>query len=150
MAISSDGNSGGLALLWKPETLVKVLMCSCCYIDALVDCENNGDKWRLTGFYGHPDTSRREETSVLLESLSQINQLPWLYIGDFNEIMKALEKESGNVRPFKQMDQLQSVINLCGFLDMGFYGAPFTWFKNKSEEGKLKTQLDIGALVTNG
>lgn len=114
-----------------------------------MDCENNRDEWRLTGFYGHPDTSRREETLVLLESLSQINQLPWLYIGDFNEIMKASEKERGNVRPFKQMDRLQSVINLCGFLDMGFYGAQFTWFKNKSEEGKLKIQLDR-ALVTNG
>ena len=86
VAILSDGNNGGLALLWKPETLVKVRMCSHWYIDALVDCENNGDEWRLTGFYGHPDTSRREETWVLFESLSQIIQLPCLCIGDFNEM----------------------------------------------------------------
>lgn len=43
--VSSDGNSGGLALLWKLETLVNVLMCSRWYIDALVDYENNGDEW---------------------------------------------------------------------------------------------------------
>lgn len=85
----------------------------------------------------------------MLESLSQINQLLWLCLGEFNEIMRASEKERGNVRPFKQMDRLRSAINLCGFLNMGFYGAPFTWFKNKSEEGKLKIELDR-ALVTNG
>ena len=85
----------------------------------------------------------------MLESLSQINQLLWLCNGDFNEITRASEKGGGNVRPFKQMDWLQSVINLCGFLDMGFYGASFTWFKNKFEEGKLKILLDK-ALVTNG
>ena len=46
VVVMSNGNSGGLALLWKLETLVKVRgMCSRWYIDALVDCENNGDKW---------------------------------------------------------------------------------------------------------
>jgi len=41
------------------------------------------------GFYGHPKTSRREETWTLLESLSQVSTLPWLCIGDFNKITKA-------------------------------------------------------------
>ena len=92
---SSDGNSGGLALLWKPGTKVQIRKYSQWYIDAFVDCENNGDLWRLIGFYEHLDTSKREETWILLESLSGISGLPWLCIGDFNEITSAFEKEEG-------------------------------------------------------
>ena len=106
VAVSSDGNSGGLALLWKPETKVQIHKYSRWYIDAFVDCENNGDLWRLAGFYGHLDTSKREETWILLGSLSGINNLLWLCIGDFNEITSAFEKEGGNIRPLRQMTRL--------------------------------------------
>lgn len=92
---SSDGNSGDLALLWKPETEVQTCKYSRWYIDAFVDCENNGDLWRLIRFYGHLDTSKREKTWTLLESLSGISKLPWLCIGDFNEITSASENERG-------------------------------------------------------
>ena len=106
VTVSSDGNSGGLALLWKPETKVQIHKYSRWYIDAFVDCENNGDLWRLVRFYGHLDTSKREETWILLGSLSGISNLLWLCIGDFNEITSAFEKEGGNIRPLRQMTRL--------------------------------------------
>lgn len=43
VAVSSEGNSGGLALLWKPGTRVEVRKYSCWCIDTLVDYEGNGD-----------------------------------------------------------------------------------------------------------
>uniref|UniRef100_A0A7N2LFD6 Uncharacterized protein n=1 Tax=Quercus lobata TaxID=97700 RepID=A0A7N2LFD6_QUELO len=58
----SDGQSGDLALLWKPESKVEVKGLSRWYIDACIDYDNRGEIWWLTGFYGHPDTNRREET----------------------------------------------------------------------------------------
>ena len=129
VVVSSDGNSRGLALLWKPGTEVQIRKYSQWYIEAFVDCENNGDLWRLTGLYGHFDTSKREETWTLLESLSGISNLLWLCIGDFNEIMSASEKEMGNIRPLRQMTRFQNVINRCGFIDLGYWGSLFTWFK---------------------
>ena len=86
LVVSSDGQSGGLALLWKPNTKVHVKTFSHWFIDTHVFCETTGMCWRLTGFYGHPETSKREETLTLLESLGQSNHLPWLCVGDFNEI----------------------------------------------------------------
>ena len=62
LVVFSEGSSGGLALLWKPETKVYVINFSRWFIDAHVVCPNIGQPWRLTGFYGHPDTSKREET----------------------------------------------------------------------------------------
>lgn len=48
---------------------------------------DTGLKWRLTGFYRQLDTSRREETWTLLESLKHSNNLPWLCLKDYNEII---------------------------------------------------------------
>jgi len=148
VAISSEGNSGGLALLWKPSTRVEVRKYSRWCIDTLVDYEGNGDVWRLTGFYSHLDTSKSEETLELLESLSLISDLLWLCIGDFNEITKAFKKEGGNLRPLRQMSRFRGVINQRGFSNLGFYGPPFSWFKNQSEDGRLKIRLDRALATT--
>ena len=59
VAISSVGFSGGLALLRKPDSTVEIKGITRWYIDAIVDSDNNGDIWKLTGFYGHPETSKR-------------------------------------------------------------------------------------------
>ena len=42
LVVFSEGLSGGLALLWKPETKVHVINFSCWFIDAHVVCPNTG------------------------------------------------------------------------------------------------------------
>ena len=73
LVVSSHGQSGGLALLWETDSKVAVQGFSCWYINAYVICTITGLTWRITGFYGQPDTSRREETWSILESLKQSN-----------------------------------------------------------------------------
>lgn len=50
IAVSSDGLSKGLALLWKPDSRVEVRMATHWHSDAFVEPKSNGDRWRLTGF----------------------------------------------------------------------------------------------------
>lgn len=69
------------------------------YIDAIVTEKQGMKKWRFTGFYGHLETGKREESWKLMESLSHRSNLPWVCMGDFNEIIHAKEKEGGGVRP---------------------------------------------------
>ena len=52
LAVSSDGQSEGLALLWKLDSKVEVRRLSRWYIDAYIDYDNMGEVWRLIGFYG--------------------------------------------------------------------------------------------------
>nr|POE90757.1 hypothetical protein CFP56_27341 [Quercus suber] len=98
--------------------------------------------WRLTGFYGHPDTNKREETWTLLESLGRSNTLPWLCLGDYNEILSQTEKAGGRLRPARQMDRFRMAISHCGFLDLGYRGSPFTWSRNHPTEGRIRIRLD--------
>ncbi|KAL4599444.1 hypothetical protein ACB092_11G127700 [Castanea dentata] len=66
--------------------------------------------------------NKREETWTLLESLKHNNQIPWLCIGDFNEITSSSEKAGGNIRQARQMDKFRRVIHHCVFQDLGFVG----------------------------
>ena len=58
LIVPSEGWSGGLALLWKPETCVNIRGYLKWFIDAKIgsNCDQGG--WRFTGFYGQPDTSK--------------------------------------------------------------------------------------------
>lgn len=45
LVVSSEGLSGGLALLWKPDTQVHIKKISHWFIDANVVCTNTGITW---------------------------------------------------------------------------------------------------------
>lgn len=91
-------------MLWKPKSKVEAKGLSRWYIDAYIDYDKAEEKWR--------DTSKREETWLMLESFGQNNQLPWLCTSDFNEIISGLEKTGENPRLARQMDWFRRVINL--------------------------------------
>ena len=67
--VPSNDRGGGLVLLWKKEVDVWVDSFSNYHIDCIVHggLEN---AWRLTGFYGEPDTNHRSEGWNMLRMLS--------------------------------------------------------------------------------
>ena len=98
--VPSIGSSGGLIMVWKEELKVDIKTFSQNHIDAWV---NDGEVgwWHFTGFYGHPDMAKRHESWAKLRHLKRSSSLPWLVIGDFNEIVGLSKKEGGSIRPSK-------------------------------------------------
>lgn len=43
------------------------------------------------------------------------SDLPWLCVGDFNEIMLMAEKMDGNHKAEWQMNNFRIVVDVCGF-----------------------------------
>jgi exonuclease III len=82
------GRSGGLALFWKDSLKVEIFNYSRHHINAIVQEGEDDFRWKLTGFYGQPDTARREESWTLLRHLKSIQPTHWLCVGDFNEILE--------------------------------------------------------------
>lgn len=97
--VSSNGASGGLALMWKEEVNLDIQTFSHSHIDALVDGGAEHGWWHLTSFYGNLETTKKPESCVKLKQLSNTSTLPWLVIGDFNEITGMSEKEGGSGKP---------------------------------------------------
>ena len=124
--IPSCGPSGGLVLLWTREIDLEIKSFGNHHIDAIVTETSLSFKWRITGFYGHPQTHMRQFLWDLLAFLKNQCQLPWICFGDFNEILSMEEKSSGPLRPQGQMDNFRNVVNHCGFKDMGYVGLDFT------------------------
>jgi hypothetical protein len=86
LAVNRVRFGGGLALMWDMAISVSVQSYSNWHIDAKMKSEE-GVSWRFTGFYGHPEKSKRQGTWDLLRRLGEGNSKPWLVAGDFNEIL---------------------------------------------------------------
>ena len=84
----------------------------------------------LWGLGCDTDTNEREEAWNMLQMLHSKPHLPWVCIGDFNEILLSEEKRGGRARPHRQMQAFWDVLDTCSFLDLGFIGPEFTWHGN--------------------
>ncbi|KAL8536304.1 hypothetical protein ACS0TY_011794 [Phlomoides rotata] len=56
------------------------------------------EQWRFTGVYGFPKESQKWKTGRMLEYLVGRSSLPWLVLGDFNQIMYGFEKVGRRAR----------------------------------------------------
>ena len=66
----------------------------------------------------------------MLRMLNSKPHLPWVCMGDFNEILLSEEKRGGRIQPHGQMQAFWDVL-ACGFVDLGFTGPEFSWQGNR-------------------
>ncbi|KAL8538771.1 hypothetical protein ACS0TY_000689 [Phlomoides rotata] len=62
------------------------------HIDLLVN--NNDLEWRVTDYYGIPNRNLRSHSWALLCTLAAASNLPWLCLGDFNDLLFPEDKMS--------------------------------------------------------
>ena len=108
----------------------------------MVDGEVGVGKWHLTRFYGNLDTRKRPESWPKLKHLKGTLNLPWLTIGDFNELTSLLEREGGSTRPRQQMQNFLDTISFCGFREVDYIGPKFTWIYQKADGSQIRERLD--------
>jgi hypothetical protein len=94
----SNGRSGGVILFWKKEIVIRQIFSVPKYIDFRV-VESPDKQWRLTGIYGKARWQDKYKTWAKLRELKGNNVLPWVVIGDFNEIAFSHEKYGGMIAP---------------------------------------------------
>uniref|UniRef100_A0A7N2M9L9 Reverse transcriptase n=1 Tax=Quercus lobata TaxID=97700 RepID=A0A7N2M9L9_QUELO len=141
LAVSSEGRRGGLALLWKVELVVDTSTYSPHHIDTRV-LPPSGQPWRLTGIYEYPNEQQKPETWRLLRHLRSRSTLPWMCIGDYNEILSSSEKNGRLPKPLPPMVEFQSALLFCGLIDLGYNGYRFTWRNGRAEEAFVEERLD--------
>ena len=71
-----------------------------------------------------------------------MSPLPWLLIGDFNEVLHAGEHDGVGQRSQSQIASFRSVVDDCALLDLGYTGIPWT-FEHKVAGGSYtRVRLD--------
>lgn len=141
LAVLSIRRSGGLALLWMEEVNLHIQTFTQNHIDALILNEPN-TPWRLTSFYGWPEEQRKNESWHLLWDLHSRHLVPWLCLGDFNEILKSEEKQGGLQEPLNLMQAFRETLLHCGLVDLGFRGNMFTWNNGRPGGAFVQERLD--------
>ncbi|XP_042972927.1 uncharacterized protein LOC122304723 [Carya illinoinensis] len=107
--VDSMGSSGGLAMMWKNNLEVQLISFTRWHISVMIADKRHNTSWMLTGFYGHPVTSKRKLSWNLLRELKPSQGIPWLCIGDFNEILYQKEKLFSTSSPSEFTTCLQSM-----------------------------------------
>ena len=141
------GRSSGLALFWKPNYKVQLLKFGKTFIDVSV-ANTEGKQWRVTGFYGFPESSRRRESWNLMRSLASSSSLPWVCLGDFNDLLHSSEKQGKHAHPNWKMHGFQKAVTDSGLFDLGMSGYQFTWERSRGSEDWVEERLDR-ALASN-
>ncbi|GKV28023.1 hypothetical protein SLEP1_g37125 [Rubroshorea leprosula] len=87
---------GGLTPFWNDVFNLQVSSLSPSHIGVEI-VDPDGCQWQLIGFSSQPATACREESRTLLKSPNMVSPLPWLCLGDFNDILSQSKKEKGNL-----------------------------------------------------
>ncbi|XP_074369678.1 uncharacterized protein LOC141711143 [Apium graveolens] len=138
-----QGQSGGLALLWRFEGGCKVVKVTRHFIDFEVENIQVG-RWRYTGFYGCPERRRRRESWGLISYLANKSNLPWCILRDFNDMMYRDEKMGGRDHTRDLLLGFTATINDCGLRDLGFVGEKYTWERSRGKPNWIQERLDRG------
>lgn len=92
-------------------------------------------------FLWEPKEEERHHLWSLLRPLKTTSDLPWLLVGDFNEILFQHEKDGSLARSTGAMSAFQDALSDCNLTDLGYNGTTFTW-RNGRGDGLLRLQLD--------
>ncbi|KAK5833750.1 hypothetical protein PVK06_017604 [Gossypium arboreum] len=80
LTVNSEGQSGGLALMWKEGTNVSIQSYSKHHIDSIVNLGNNKNM-RVTGFYGHANLNLRNNSWDILHCIGDSVREYWVVGG---------------------------------------------------------------------
>lgn len=92
----SPTNGGGLALLWKQEIDIQILLSTEHFINTLITFKNVS--FNSTFVYGAPEIPNRQAVWDHHSAISENRDHPWFLTGDFNEIINSSEKSGGGGR----------------------------------------------------
>jgi hypothetical protein len=140
-AVDSDGRSGGLGIYWNNDISIDVL----CYSKYHIDVSASGIgviPWRLTSVYGEAQTSERYRTWNVMKDIASTSSLPWLCLGDFNEVLHADEHEGVGHRTLTQMQGFRETVDICNLIDLGYKGHFWTWERRVTGGTYTRVRLD--------
>lgn len=82
------------------------------------------------------------KTFGTLFSFANSVSMPWLIMGDFNDISKPNEKFGGSRANTYKINCFNNFILSCKLLDLGLEGPKFTWSNGRLNGNLIHTRID--------
>ena len=138
---------GGIWLLWNegPSFSVEIITCSEHSIHALVKVPSPSLSFLLTAVYAPPQFNKHKLFWDYLQNLAMNISLPWILLGDYNDMISEEEKLGGLPVNRTRITAFRNCLDKCELIDLGFHGPRFTWtYKIPAWQSTIKERLDRG------
>ncbi|CAA7053967.1 unnamed protein product [Microthlaspi erraticum] len=116
---------GDLALYWKQEIPLQILLSCKSYIDTTITYK--GVNFFSTFIYGEPDHSQRYLLWEELTNLGLLRDKPWFLSGDFNDIIDSTEKSGGPQRTEASFGNFRAFLSHSDLFDLQHTGNFLSW-----------------------
>ena len=144
-AILTDtiGFAGGLWLLWDTNRVEIPNLASIEQeIHVLVKVKSSNLSWFFTAIYASPRFRERKFLWNNLSTVANSHNMPWLMVGDFNELLFANDKFGGRPIIPSRATAFKNCLDFCNMADLGFQGLRFTWTNKNDVSSLIQERLD--------
>lgn len=136
----AHGHSGGIWVLSCCDDVSFALVDSC-FQAITFSIKRRNVLWNCTAVYASPTPSVRDELFDHLCLLRSHINVPWVLLGDWNEILHHSEVSGGSFY-MSRAQRLANMMPSCGFMDLDIVGGFFTWRKNVIHGRHVRKRLD--------
>nr|XP_023878277.1 uncharacterized protein LOC111990725 [Quercus suber] len=137
------GYAGGIWLLWFTDLVdISQLASTEQEIHALVQVKSSNTSWIISAIYASPRYVDRRLLWDNLTTVASLHNLPWIMLGDFNEMLNNSEKFGGLPINIGRALKFKACLDACGMIDLGFSGPKFTWSNRREVNGLIQERLD--------
>lgn len=140
--VEANGTSGGLALLWNDYFQVQILESCKNYTHTIIHQQRTQKLFEAFFVYGNPTYDQRRHLWGKVLKLPTSLSMPWLCMGDFND-MYSLDEKDG-VRPVedRRLQLFRQFLVDSALMDMELKGCKYTWVSNPRDGRVTKEKLD--------
>lgn len=104
--------------------------------------ENNGTSWRMTCYYGYPEMINRKKSWDLIRHLAGISQIPWVILGDFNDLLCNEDKLGRSNYPRSLIEGFRATLEDCNLTELELCGGKYTWEKCRGKREWVREKVD--------
>ena len=98
--------------------------------------------WLISAIYARPRLSKRRILWDNLKIVAQLQNLPWLMLRDFNEVLSGEDKFGGNRVNLNRALQFKECLDDCNMVDLGFAGPKYTWTNHRPISALILERID--------
>ena len=137
------GYAGGLWVLWKKDDAEVTLLASTEQeIHATVKVCSSNLTWLIFAIYASPRLVERRILWSNLSIVAKLHKLPWLLLGDFNEVLCGEENFGGRQVNINRAMEFKDCIDACNVIDLGFAGPKYTWTNKRPLSDLILERID--------
>ncbi|KAB5526631.1 hypothetical protein DKX38_020478 [Salix brachista] len=143
----SNGYYGPLCRIiigWNTNEIEVIILSSGAqWITCDASAKGGGFSVRVTFVYGSTTPAERQELWHYFQYQSSINAAtPWLVTGDFNAIMRVIDRQGGDNNWYKYMEDFPNCVHQSELIQIASNGLHFTWHNRQQGRDSILRKLD--------